>query len=196
MMPAAPETVNFNIFLDQSQLATGLSEFGLYAGVLAPQGFQGPVYSNSPAISGFYRRGISDRLTVGANLQADRHGWMTGAETVIASGFGSFGGFVSASKLDGVGKGWASILTFQRTIARSGTGADALSFSIEARSRNLRRSARERRSTRTLYCRRQLQCHDQRCHLRWCRCALFARPRRRTGREQCAWHDRLADPPA
>ena len=38
--------------------------------------------------------------------------------------------------LDGVGTGWACVLTFQRTIARSGTGADALSFSIEARSRN------------------------------------------------------------
>jgi outer membrane usher protein len=130
------ETVNFNIFLDQSQLAAGLSEFGLYAGVHAPQGFQGPIYGDSPAISGFYRRGISDRLTLGLNAQADQHGWMAGAESVVASGFGSVGGFVSASQLDGVGKGWASILTFQRTIARSGIGADALSFSLEARSRN------------------------------------------------------------
>ncbi|GAA0735221.1 fimbrial biogenesis outer membrane usher protein [Sphingomonas japonica] len=130
------ETVNFNIFLDQSQLAAGLSEFGLYAGVLAPQGAQGPVYSDSPAISGFYRRGINDRLTLGANVQADSMGWMAGAETVVASGIGSFGGFASASQLNGVGSGWASIVTFQRTISRSGSGADALSFSLEARSRN------------------------------------------------------------
>ena len=130
------ETVNFNIFLDQAQLAAGLSEFGLYAGVLAPQGFAGPVYTDSPAVSGFYRRGISDRLTLGANIQADRDGWMAGVESVIASGIGSFGGFASASHLDGFGSGWASILTFQRTISRSGNSADALSFSLETRSRN------------------------------------------------------------
>lgn len=130
------ESYNFDIFLDQAQLAEGLSEFGLYAGVLAPLGRRGPVYSNDLAFSGFYRRGISDNLTVGANAQADPNGWMGGAEAVIATPIGSFGGFASASHVDGVGKGWASILTFQRTITRRSGGADALSLSFEARSRD------------------------------------------------------------
>ncbi len=130
------ESFNFDIFLDQAQLAEGLSEFGLYAGVLAPLGRRGPVYSNDMAFSGFYRRGVSDNLTVGANAQADPNGWMGGAEAVIATPIGSFGGFASASHVDGVGKGWASILTFQRTITRRSGGADALSLSFETRSRN------------------------------------------------------------
>lgn len=130
------ETFDFDIFLDQSQLASGLSEFGLYAGTLAPLGRTGPVYSDDPAFSGFYRRGISDQLTLGANAQADTRGWMGGVETVIATPIGAFGGFASASHVNGVGSGWASILTFQRTINRSEFGADALSFSIEARSRD------------------------------------------------------------
>lgn len=130
------ESFNFNTFLDQSQLAEGLSEFGLYAGVLAPLGRRGPVYSSDMAFSGFYRRGISDQLTLGANAQADPNGWMGGVETVIATPIGSFGGFASASHVKDVGSGWASILTFQRTITRRSGGADALSLSFETRSRD------------------------------------------------------------
>lgn len=130
------ESFNFDIFLDQSQLAAGLSEFGLYAGVLAPLGRRGPVYSDDMAFSGFYRRGVSDKLTLGVNAQADRGGWMGGVEAVVATPIGSFGGFASASQVDGFGKGWASILTFQRTITRRSGGADALSLSFETRSRD------------------------------------------------------------
>lgn len=130
------QSFDFDIFLDQSQLAAGLSEFGFYAGALAPLGRSGPIYSNDPAFSGFYRRGISDQLTLGANGQIDNRGWMGGVETVVATPIGAFGGFASASHVNGVGSGWASILTFQRTINRSELGAVALSFSIEARSRD------------------------------------------------------------
>jgi len=130
------ESFDFDIFLDQAQLAEGLSEFGLYAGVLAPLSASGPRYSDRPAVSGFYRRGLTDRLTLGANAQADGNGWMGGAEAVIATGIGSFAGFVAASGVEGYGKGWATILTFQRTIPRRDGRADALSFSLETRSRD------------------------------------------------------------
>lgn len=130
------ESVNFNIFLDQSQLANGLSEFGFYAGTLAPTGARGPVYGDDLAFSGFYRRGLTDRLTLGANAQIDGGGWMGGLETVIATPIGSFGSFASASHVEGVGSGWASVTTFQRTINRGDNRADALSLSFEARSRN------------------------------------------------------------
>jgi outer membrane usher protein len=130
------QSFDFNIFLDQSQLASGLSEFGLYAGALAPLGRTGPVYGNDLAFSGFYRRGLNDRLTLGANAQADGNGWMGGLETVVATPIGSFGGFASASHVNGIGSGWATIATFQRTITRSSDRADALSLSFEARSRD------------------------------------------------------------
>ena len=130
------QSFDFDIFLDQSQLAAGLSEFGLYAGTRAPTGPSGPIYTGDLAFSGFYRRGLNDRLTLGANAQVDGNGWMGGVETVVATPIGSFGGFASASHVDGVGAGWASILTFQRTISRASDRADALSLSFETRSRN------------------------------------------------------------
>lgn len=129
------ERLEFNIFLDQAQLAEGLSEFGFYAGVLAPLGFSGPRYGDTPAFSGFYRRGISDRVTLGANFQADTQGWMGGGEAVVATPIGSLAAFGSASQVDGHGKGWATLLTFQRSIARGGLGSDSLSLSLETRSR-------------------------------------------------------------
>lgn len=129
------DSFDFDIFLDQAQLASGLSEFGLYAGVLAPLRLRGPDYSDRPAFSGFYRRGVSDSLTLGVNAQADGKGWMGGAEAVIATPIGSFAGFASASQVEGYGKGWASVVTFQRTIPRRDGRADALSLSFEARSR-------------------------------------------------------------
>ncbi len=130
------ESYSFDIFLDQAQLAEGLSEFGFYAGVLAPLGLSGPRYSDRPAMSGFYRRGITDRLTLGVNAQADGNVRMGGAEAVLATPIGSLAGFASASHVDGHGPGWAGIMTFQRTISRSANRADALSFSLEARSRD------------------------------------------------------------
>lgn len=130
------ETVDFSIFLDQAQLAEGLSEFGVYAGVLAPLGFSDRRYTDTPAASGFYRRGMTDRLTLGANFQADSNGWMGGGEAVVATPIGSLAAFASASGVEDVGSGWAGLVTFQRTIARGEFGTDALSFSLEARSRN------------------------------------------------------------
>ncbi len=129
------ESVDFNIFLDQAQLAEGLSEFGLYAGVLAPLGTSDRKYTDSPAFSGFYRRGMSDRLTLGANFQGDAGGLMGGGEAVIATPIGALAAFGSVSNVEGLGDGWAALVTFQRTIARGGFGSDALSFSLEAKSR-------------------------------------------------------------
>jgi outer membrane usher protein len=130
------EQLDFSIFLDQAQLAEGLSEFGFYAGVLAPRGRRGPVYSDTPALSGFYRRGVSDWLTLGANLQADTRGWMGGGEAVVATPIGSLATFASASHVEGVGSGWAGLVYFQRSFAGDGIAADALSVSLETRSRN------------------------------------------------------------
>jgi len=129
------ELLRFNVFLDQSQLAKGLSEFGLYAGVMAPLLPDGPHYTDDFAFTGFYRRGISDYVTLGANAQADRRTLMGGIEGVLGTSIGTFGGNFSVSDIKRVGTGWAGILTFQRLIQRSGGRADSLNLSVEARSR-------------------------------------------------------------
>ena len=129
------EILRFNVFLDQSQLARGLTEFGVYAGVLAPLSSFGPDYSDDPAITAFVRHGFSDFLTAGANFQADQDTQMGGVEGVWATGFGTFGANFSLSNIDGFGGGHALLVTFQRLIQRSGGRADSLSLFVESRSR-------------------------------------------------------------
>ncbi len=52
------ETLRFNIFLDQTQLAKGLTEFGIFGGVKAPLSLTGPNYSDELTFSGFVRHGL------------------------------------------------------------------------------------------------------------------------------------------
>jgi len=94
------EVLQFNLFFDQTQLAEGLKEFGLYAGVKAPLGRSGPVYTREGAISGYYRQGISDRLTLGTNLQADTHSAMAGMESILSTAIGALGVNLAASRID------------------------------------------------------------------------------------------------
>ncbi|MCP3729544.1 fimbrial biogenesis outer membrane usher protein [Sphingomonas sp. MG17] len=129
------ELLRFNLFLDQSQLAKGLSEFGLYAGVLNPIGPHGPRYSDDWAVTGFYRRGFTDQLTAGVNFQADERTKMGGAEFVIATPIGAFAGNFSISDIRNYGSGHAARLTFQRLIQRRDGQADSLTLFAETRSR-------------------------------------------------------------
>ena len=128
------EVLRFNIFLDQTQLAAGLSEFGVYAGVRAPLGQSGPDYSDDPVFSGYYRRGINDYVTVGANAQADEDVQMGGLEAVFATALGTFGVQGAVSHTDGFGEGYAVQGTFQRLIQRGNGQGDTLNLFVERRS--------------------------------------------------------------
>ncbi|MCX7284625.1 MAG: fimbrial biogenesis outer membrane usher protein [Novosphingobium sp.] len=129
------EVVQFNLFVDQTQLGKGLSEFGLYAGVKAPLGLRGPRYSNDWTASGYFRRGLTDAITFGANFQADADSRMGGFEAVLGTRIGTFGTNVSFSKVDGVGSGHAFNATFQRLIQRPSGLGDTLNLFVERRSR-------------------------------------------------------------
>jgi outer membrane usher protein len=129
------EVLRFNLFLDQTQLAKGLSEFGLYAGVKAPLGLSGPVYSNQWATSGFYRRGISDRVTLGANFQADDQIKMGGVEAVFGTEFGTIGTQAAFSHTAGYGDGYALQATFQRLLQHTDGQSDSFNLFAELRSR-------------------------------------------------------------
>lgn len=130
------EVLRFNVFLDQSQLAAGLSEFGLYAGVQAPLEAHGPNYSDKPAVSAFFRHGMSDALTLGANIQADSKVVMGGVEAVWGTKLGTFSGSFSLSQIDGIGHGRAALATFQRLIQRPNGRSDSITLFFESRSRN------------------------------------------------------------
>lgn len=130
------EVLNFNLFIDQTQLGAGLSEFGVYAGVRAPLGVRGPNYSDDFIFSGYYRRGVSDYLTLGVNSQFDAKGRQFGGEAVVGTDIGTFGGSMAISDIDGVGVGYAGTMTFQRVIQRTYGLADTLNVFFERRSKN------------------------------------------------------------
>lgn len=128
------ETLRFNIFLDQTQLAEGLTEFGVYLGVSAPLGPSGPDYSDEIVFTGFARHGVSDALTLGGNFQIDKQTAMGGFEAVLGTSVGTFSGNLSGSTVDGIGEGWAATLSFQRLFQRPSGFADSLNMFFETRS--------------------------------------------------------------
>jgi outer membrane usher protein len=129
------ETLRFNVFFDRAQLDPGLSEFGLYAGVKAPLLADGPDYQDKFTASGFYRRGITNRVTLGVNAQGDDRTVMAGAEGLFGTPFGTLGVDFGLSHIDTFGSGYAATVTFQRLFQFAGGQADALNLSLETRSR-------------------------------------------------------------
>ncbi len=129
------EVLRFNIFLDQTQLAKDLVEFGLYAGVKAPLAASGPDYTDEWVVSGFVRGGLTDNITLGANFQADDRIQMAGIEAVFGTPLGSFGTNVAYSHTEGFGDGFALQATFQRLIQHSNGQADTFNLFAEHRSR-------------------------------------------------------------
>jgi len=130
------ETLRFNFFLDQTQLASGLSEFGAYFGVHAPLGQNGPHYSDDVVFSGFFRQGVTDHVTVGLNLQADAQTQIGGIEAVFATPIGSFGLQGALSTNTTAGGGGAFQATFQRLFQRANGQADTFNLFFEHRGRN------------------------------------------------------------
>jgi outer membrane usher protein len=130
------EVLQFNLFFDQTQLAEGLREFGFYAGVKAPLAASGPAYTHEGAFTGFYRQGISDRLTAGANLQADGRSALAGAELIISTKLGAFGANLAYSHIDVLGSGVASVFTFQSMVRSNDARWNAVNITAETWSEN------------------------------------------------------------
>lgn len=128
------EVLSFSVFIDRTQLAPGLSEYGAYFGVATNRLGDSIQYDGALAGSGFYRRGLAENLTAGVNGQFSERGALVGVEGVYGSALGTLGGDLALSQIDGVGAGWAVNLTYERLIQDAG-GGSSLSATIEARSR-------------------------------------------------------------
>lgn len=127
------EVLSFSLFIDRTQLAKGLSEYGFYGGVQTDRGGDGVDYSSDYAVSGFYRRGLSDNFTLGGNLQYSDAASMAGAEMVWGSEWGTLGGDVAFSQLDASGSGWAVNVSYERLV-QSENGGMSIVAGFEARS--------------------------------------------------------------
>lgn len=110
------QVINYDFFSDFSLLAPGLSEFDFQVGIRAPLLFNERDYlTDRPVATGFYRRGISDRLTAGGNFQISDTAQQIGAEAVIGSALGIFNVELAASNNDLTGSGYAGRIDYRFT---------------------------------------------------------------------------------
>lgn len=128
------EVVSFSLFIDRTQLAPGLSEYGFYGGVRSSRLGESIEYSEDFAANGFYRYGFNEALTLGANFQYSEAASLVGGEAVWGSGLGTIGGDVAFSHLDNGGSGWAVNASFERLV-QGDTGGTSFLATVEARSR-------------------------------------------------------------
>ena len=130
------QTLSFSLFLARTQLAPGLSEYGFYAGVATERRLGDIDYSDDVIATGFYRRGVSENLTLGANFQAMESAQMVAGEAVWGSPLGVIGMDAALSDIDAVGSGWAVNATYERLVEDAGgQGGLSLLAAFEARSR-------------------------------------------------------------
>ncbi len=129
------EVISFSMFMDRTQLAPGLSEYSVYAGARAYRDQDGQLeYESDDWIaSGFYRRGVTDTLTLGVNGQADNRRWLVGSEFVWGTRLGTLGGDLAASGGDG-GDGYAANITFERLAQTESGSASSIIAAVEVRS--------------------------------------------------------------
>lgn len=112
------EELAFNLFFDQTMLEPGTNEFSLTAGIAAPLSQGSPDYDfDRPIITGFYRRGLSDKLTLGANIQADENTGVFGLESIWSSPIGAVRNQAALSRINGT-VDFAASLDFERTFTR------------------------------------------------------------------------------
>lgn len=130
------EVIQFSLFFDRTLLAPGLTEFGLSVGVESPFAGGQRRYTSDPVALGFIRRGLSDRLTAGANFQAEAEGAVAGLEAVWALPIGTVGADVAASYSKELGSGAALALSYQRVFNAGDPRARSLSLTLQTRTEN------------------------------------------------------------
>lgn len=95
------DRVVFSAFYDFSLLKKGLTDFALSVGPTSSIDGGSRSYDfENPAISAFYRKGWTDELTAGLNLQADTESVNVGADAFYATGLGTFGVLAGLSDSD------------------------------------------------------------------------------------------------
>ena len=129
------QSIRFSQFFDRTLLAPGLTEFSLSAGIFAPfVGSSRDYQTGEPAAAGWFRRGISDSVTLGGNFNARKDGLTAGAESVLATRFGTLGLDAAVSSIKGIGSGYAFDLGFQKSFGGFETGARSVSLAANYRS--------------------------------------------------------------
>jgi outer membrane usher protein len=131
------QTIAFSQFFDRTLLAPGLTEFAVQAGIFAPFSTSSRDYQfDEPAASGWFRRGMSETLTLGGNFNARDDGATIGAEATVATALGIIGVDAAVSRVSGAGTGLAVNVGLQRTFGGGASISRSVTVSAEYRSDN------------------------------------------------------------
>ncbi len=115
-------------------LAPGLSDYAVRVGRVREGGFGGG-YADETALQAWYRRGLSDRLTLGGRVEADDRFVNLGADVGLRTFFGEFGLALAASDDDAAGRGDAWSMSYSYGGRRASIALGARRF--DAAYRNL-----------------------------------------------------------
>ncbi|HWU92382.1 MAG TPA: fimbria/pilus outer membrane usher protein, partial [Sphingomicrobium sp.] len=131
------ESMALSFFSDTELLDPGISTFSAVAGFRQERSDdRGVGYAGSPAFTGFYERGLSNRLTLGGGLQGDRHNALLSGLGVFATPIGVFGAQGALDLHSGSTAEYAGLLSY-RLFSSVGTGRQSsLDVDLEYRSRN------------------------------------------------------------
>ena len=108
------ETRTLDIVTDVNLLAAGLHKYSYSAGIVSGTDAHGKAYDASlPVFSGFHRYGLTDNLTLGANLQAHHEQQMGGMDVTFGHRWGTVRADVATSHATDAGGGLAWRLQYQ-----------------------------------------------------------------------------------
>jgi hypothetical protein len=96
------EETTFSLFFDSELLAPGIDQFSASIGLPAEEKTGIRAYDTSrTTFSGNYRRGITNTLTLGADLQGNNIQQLLGAQALWAASFGTVEGRIAGSYIEG-----------------------------------------------------------------------------------------------
>jgi outer membrane usher protein len=124
-------------FFDFDLLAPGITDFSVAFGVRSETATRGPKYSDRPVATAFARHGLSQTLTAGIDVQADKEGVNGGVSLLWSSPVGVFQIDASGSQRKTFDSGLAAALDYKLT---GSFGKQRIRYSLnlrgEYRSRN------------------------------------------------------------
>ena len=102
-------------FFDFDLLGVGVTDFSVTAGVRSRFTDEGLDYTDDPVVSAFVRHGLSQSLTLGADVQADNRGGNGGVSALWASPIGVWRTEAAYSDREDLGSGYAAELGYRAT---------------------------------------------------------------------------------
>ena len=107
------EVANFSNYVDFTLLDSGISDFGISAGFQRLIGTgRSRRYDDEPSVLAFYNRGITQKVTLGASLEAKQGHHLLSSNLVYGTKYGLFAAQVAASDRDGLDTGYSGILGY------------------------------------------------------------------------------------